>query len=398
MAAQRPKKTTEQFIQEAITKHGDKYDYSKAVYVKTHEKVIIICTEHGEFKQAPADHLSGKGCKPCGIQKRTIAQRFTQEQFLEKAKNVHGDKYDYSKVIYVNSQTHINIICNICRFEFPQIPNSHLQGTGCDKCAHRINHDSQRLTEDEIRQRAKEVHGDKYDYSAMNYKNSQTPITIICTICSETFHQLYGNHITQKQGCPFCYGRYMDTALFIEKAHQKHGMDYDYSKVVYVKSCINVIIICNKTKKEFPQTPNSHLIGSKCPCCSPAGYSRKAIQYLDFMASYYKINIQHALNGGELYIHSYYMDGFAKETNTIYEFNGTIYHGDPRLCNPAHHNYLGHNYGELYKKTIKKQQFIKEAGYNLVVMWEHDWNNALKCVKKIQKLFRKNRQVKHVKP
>ena len=83
----------------------------------------------------------------------------------------------------------------------------------------------------------------------------------------------------------------------------------------------------------------------------------------------------------------------AEETNTIYEFNGTVYHGDPRLCDPTQNNHYGDNYGELYKKTLKKEQFIKEAGYNLVVMWEHDWNNALKCVKKIQKIFRKNRKI-----
>jgi len=389
----RSKKTTEQFIHQAKEIHGDTYDYSNVVYTTTHKNVSITCKIHGDFPQAPSGHLSGSGCNKCSILKRALAQTFTKDTFIKRAKTVHGDAYDYSKVIYVNSQTYVTIICNTCAIEFSQVPNSHLQGTGCDKCAHRINHDSQRLTEDEIKLRAKQVHGDKYDYSLMNYKNSQTTITIICTLCSATFHQLYGNHVTHKQGCPFCYGRYMDTTLFIEKARQIHGIEFDYSKVVYVKSNIKVTIICNKTKVEFSQTPNSHLIGSKCACCSPVRYSRKAIQYLDFMASYYKIHIQHKLNGGELYMNSYYMDGFAQEINTIYEFNGTVYHGDPRLCDPTQNNHYGDNYGELYKKTLKKEQFIKDAGYKLVVMWEHDWNNALKCVKKIQKIFRKNRKI-----
>jgi len=388
------KKTSEQFIQQAKEIHGDTYDYSKVMYTTTHKHVIILCKIHGEFPQAPSSHLSGAGCNKCSIHKRALAQRFTKEAFIEKAKNIHGDAYDYSKVTYVNSQTHITIICNTCHTEFSQVPNSHLQGCGCDKCAHKINHDNQRLSADEIIVRARDVHGDKYDYSTINYINSHLPITMVCKMCSNTFHQLYGNHITQKQGCPFCSGRFMDTALFIEKAQNKHGEEYDYRNVEYTKSNRNVIIICNKTKLEFHQTPNSHLIGSKCPCCSPSRYSRKAVQYLDFMASYHKINIQHKLNGGELYIKPYYMDGFSEEINTIYEFNGTVYHGDPRLCAPSHHNYLGHNYGELYENTLKKAQFIKDSGYKLVVMWEHDWNNAIKCVKKIQKIFRKKRCIK----
>ena len=401
LSSERQKKPVEQFIQEAQEVHRDKngplYKYDLVEYKTTHEDVKIECKIHGIFEQAPSSHLSGRGCEKCGIIKRALSQTFTQEEFIERGKEKHGDKYDYSQVKYINSQTKVIIKCNECGYIFEQIPNSHIQGSGCDKCAHRINHENQRLPEEEIIKRAIEVHGDVYDYSNIKYINSSKPIYIGCKICNNIFTQLYGNHINHKQGCPFCCGRFMDTDIFIEKAKIVHGEDFDYSKVEYNKSNIPVEIICNKTKKSFRQTPNNHLSGNGCPCCSTKRYSKKAIKYLEFIASYNNIEIKHQLNGGEYKIKQsrYSADGYCEKTNTVYEFHGTIYHGDPRFCNPNEYNYLGKNYGELYQKTLEREQFIKDSGYNLVVIWERDWNNAIKCVKRIQRTFRK--KIKNIK-
>ena len=392
------RKPKEQFLKECHEKHKDEignpiYDYSLVEYKSTHEKITIICKTHGHFEQFPSDHLSGNGCNECGILKRTINQRFTQKQFLKKAFEKHGNNYDYSQVNYINSQIKIIIKCNTFEYIFEQQPNSHLQGCGCDKCAHRINHDNQKLTTNNIIIRAKEVHNDIYDYSNINYVNSHTPIDINCKICKNTFVQLYSNHINQKQGCPFCSGRYMDTDIFINNAKKIHNDEFNYDKVKYEKSNIPINIICNKTNKLFLQTPNSHLSGSKCPCCSNKRYSLKAIKYLDFISIYNNIFIKHQLNGGEYTILNtrYKADGYCEETNTIYEFHGTIYHGDPRWCNPNDFNYLGKNYGELYQKTLEREQQIKDVGYNLIVMWEYDWNKINKCIKFLQRKIRNSK-------
>ena len=127
------KLTTEQFIAKAKEINGDTYDYSKVHYVNAHTPVTIICKKHGEFQQMPADHLSGYGCKQCGIERRSQAQALTTDKFIERAKKVHGDKYDYSKVEYINSSTPITIICKK-HGEFQQRPDSHLQGQGCPIC------------------------------------------------------------------------------------------------------------------------------------------------------------------------------------------------------------------------------------------------------------------------
>lgn len=128
------KLTTEEFVAKAKAVHGDRYDYSKVVYVGNKAKVRIICREHGEFEQSPQKHLAGQGCIKC--HRKSMAQRYSlgKRNFIEKANAVHFGLYDYSKVEYVNGHTKVKIICPI-HGVFEQDPASHLRGHGCPKCA-----------------------------------------------------------------------------------------------------------------------------------------------------------------------------------------------------------------------------------------------------------------------
>lgn len=125
--------TTDNFIRKAKLVHGDKYDYSKTEYTNNNTKVLITCPIHGDFLQNAGDHLSGKGCSKCGFEKNRKHFSDTLEDFVEKAKKVHGDRYDYSKVSYVNSQIKVKIGC-AKHGEFLQTPNNHLSGSGCPLC------------------------------------------------------------------------------------------------------------------------------------------------------------------------------------------------------------------------------------------------------------------------
>lgn len=188
--------TTEYFIEKSKKVHGDKYDYSLVKYTNTRTKVKIICPQNHEFWQMPHSHLAGSGCSICyGIVKSTT------EEFIEKAKEVHGNKYDYSLSEYLNATTKVKIICSE-NHEFWQSPNSHLQGSGCPIC---YSVGKQTTTEDFI-EKAKEVHGDKYDYSLVNYTNSSTKVKIICSKNHE-FWQIPNSHLAGC-GCPICYGRF----------------------------------------------------------------------------------------------------------------------------------------------------------------------------------------------
>lgn len=121
--------TRDEFITKARAVHGDKYDYSKVVYVNQSVDVIIICPEHGEFLQRPNNHYMGAGCPLC-----TGNHKMTTETFIKRAREIHGDKYDYSKSVYVNSKTKLIISCPE-HGDFEQSPDKHLSGHGCPMCA-----------------------------------------------------------------------------------------------------------------------------------------------------------------------------------------------------------------------------------------------------------------------
>lgn len=174
--------------------HGDKYDYSKVVYVDSVTPVCIICPNHGEFMQTPRSHFLGKGCLECSYDKF----RLTTEDFIERSIKVHGDKYDYSKTEYVNSYSKVCIICPK-HGEFFQRAQAHMDGHGCPKC-------SKGCTEIMVEQ-AINVHGDKYDYSKVEYVNNKTHVVIICPEHGE-FKQTPKDHVLKEYECPKCHPHY----------------------------------------------------------------------------------------------------------------------------------------------------------------------------------------------
>lgn len=127
-------KTTEEFIEQAKAIHGDRYDYSKVDYINNHTNVIIICPIHGEFKQLPTNHLKGEGCYECGKIRTSDSKKVSIEESIRKAKIIHGNFYDYSKVTYNKVADKVAIICPI-HGKFEQTMNNHLAGQGCPKCA-----------------------------------------------------------------------------------------------------------------------------------------------------------------------------------------------------------------------------------------------------------------------
>jgi very-short-patch-repair endonuclease len=251
--------TTEEFIANAKEKHGDTYDYSKVEYINANTNIIIICRQHGEFLQTPHGHLRPSGCNNCGIENACNIRRKDIEQFIEEANQIHNNKYDYSRVDYINSITKVRIICRE-HGEFLQTPPSHLNGSGCSKCAGKYVYNN-----DEFIERAKEKHRDRYDYSKVDYKYAKERVIIICKNHGE-FEQESYSHLNGS-GCPKCANKYSPTNNeYIEKAREKHCDTYDYSRVDY-KCCKERVIIICKTHGEFNQNAGSHLNGSGCPAC-----------------------------------------------------------------------------------------------------------------------------------
>ena len=453
------RKTQEKFIEEAINIHGNIYDYSKVNYVNTDTKVIIICKKHGEFEQIPHSHsITGNGCHKCGDERVRNKLQSKQEEFIEKATKIHGDRYNYSKVNYNGCFNKVLITC-LVHGDFEQQPASHIAGRGCPKCAAISRTLVQTDTQDTVIQKFRAIHGARYDYSLVQYEKSCIPVKIICRIHG-IFLQKPNNHISEQSGCPKCAGTYKRNTLdfkedaikvhdtkydysksvfngrhskliitcnihgdfeqeagvhlsgggcnkcgiisainktsksqdqFIKDASSIHGNKYDYSKVYYVNCKTKVIIIC-KNHGEFKVTPSNHLKSRECPKCYPQ-HSKIQIHWLHYIQMTNSYTIHHAeSDNGEYKIPetNYKVDGYCKETNTVYEFHGDFWHGNPKRFNPNDTNRITKTtFGELYQRTQKKKYKIQELGYNYVEMWEHDWKRAIKSVIKIQRMWRK---------
>ena len=261
-----------------------------------------------------------------------MPKRITTAQFIEKAKLIHGDIYDYSNVVYENSYTKVKIGCGI-HGEFEQTPNSHLSKKGCFECGKDSMANKQTLTTAQFIEKAKLKHGDKYDYSNVVYENNSTKVKIICKEHEVEFEQTSKNHIKNHQGCFKCF-------------HKLH-------------------------------------------------YSKMSIDWLNFISKKDNITIQHALNSGEYPIPDtrYKADGYCIETNTIYEFHGDYWHGNPLRYSSHDKTYYGETFGNLYANTTKKEQQIRDLGYILIVIWESDWIKLNKCVRILQQKYKNSKLI-----
>ena len=257
--------TVKDFVYKAKQVHSNKYNYSNINFVNLNTKITITCPVHGDFEQTPAAHLTGKGCRKCGIFSRGLKKKLTTEKFIIKATQVHGNKYDYSKVVYVSAHTKVIIICHE-HGEFLQTPANHLYGKNCYKCGRVVTGLNKRTLIDDFLKKAKQVHGCKYDYSKVDYINTNTKITITCPVHGD-FEQIPANHLFGAN-CSKCSKVHRPTTEeFINRAIQVHGNKYDYSKVVYTTTVEKIKIIC-KIHGVFEQTPNGHLSGRGCVKCS----------------------------------------------------------------------------------------------------------------------------------
>jgi Zn finger protein HypA/HybF involved in hydrogenase expression len=133
---ERPEKryTTEKFVRLAKDKHGDTYEYKNVHYTFSNVKVSITCKVHGDFMMTPANHLTGLGCDKCADARNGLACRKSQEQYLQECYEVWGDTYDYSLLDYVHAKHKVKIRCRK-HGVFEKIPNKHLNGQGCPRCA-----------------------------------------------------------------------------------------------------------------------------------------------------------------------------------------------------------------------------------------------------------------------
>lgn len=229
------KVTTEEFKNRGKKTHNGKYDYSKSEVNGIHNKVCIIChekdengVEHGEFWQAPNDHLRGQGCPKCRGKKVWNSRgRFTVEKVKNDLRKIHGDEYDYSLFTeYKNNRTKIPVICKK-HGVFYVTPNNHLRGRGCPLCKGFKISEKQRLPLEEVIKRIKDVHGDKYQISDdFEYKNNQDKIKLICIVHGEFYQNPF--NLWRGVGCPKCNKSKLENEVSL--ILDRNGVEYEEQK------------------------------------------------------------------------------------------------------------------------------------------------------------------------
>lgn len=356
--------TQEEFIAKANIVHNNKYDYSKTKYVNQYTKVIITCPEHGDFCTTPGIHLAGHRCPKCGLAGTARAHLLTTATFIRKAKDVHGEKYDYSKVRYVHNKIPVLITCPI-HGDFSQNPRTHLQGKGCPKCGRMRHKEKMTHSKEWFVKEARKVHGNKYSYERTNYTRREDKVIITCPIHGD-FKQKVDTHLAG-HGCPKCFndakskrmkdGKASEMAKmqvksreqFIKDAIAKHGDFYNYDKVVYKHSCIKVTITC-PIHGDFRMQPNAHLNGHCCPRCRETIGERAISLFLE--RNKYIFTYQHRIyykdqNGTKRY---FIVDFYLPNTNTIIEFNGR-----------QHYIPIGFFGGEKsFRRQVKRDDLLRE--------------------------------------
>jgi hypothetical protein len=361
------KLTTEGFIQRAKQIHGDEYEYDEVEYKNSKTLVKIRCKKHGIFEQTPTIHINFE----CGCPKCYKTETFTTEIFIEKAKSIHGDKYDYSLSNYINANTLLKIICKNHGI-FEQKPVNHYC-SNCPECGGK-----RRLTTELFIKKSKLIYGDKYDFSKSIINNNTDKVEIICPKHGSFFKR--PKCFFKGEACRKCLPKKprLTVEIFKERSNKIHNNIYDYSLITkenFPGSDGKVLIKC-KYHGIFEQNTHSHSSGRGCPNCK-VFISRAETEWLD------NLNIPKEWGQQIIYINELKIkpDAYDAETKTIYEFYGDYWHGNPDVF-PADKINTRTNGNktmkELYDKTMEKEKIIKEAGYNLITMWEKDWKEYKK--------------------
>lgn len=286
-------------------------------------------------------------------------RKYNTEIFIEKAKLIHGDKYDYSLVDYKGSKIKIKIKCNKCGTIFEQVPASHLQGVGCRKCKSKENSEKQKTTISKFVEKSKAVHGDKYDYSLVNYINCDTKVKIKCNKCCNIFEQTPYVHVNLKCGCPKCNTTRRTTEQFIEESKLIHGDKYDYSLVDYKSIWKNVKIICKK-HGVFEQIPHNHLEGKGCRKCK----SSKGENIIEAFLKHKNINYIPQYRIGKL---SY--DFYVTDYNLFIEYNGGQHYTFVKYFHKTIHDFHRQLHHDWLKRKYAKTNNIKLL---VIPYWEYE--------------------------
>ena len=365
----RQKYTILELLEKFNVVHQKKYKYNIQEYKNIFQKIEIICPNHGSFHQTVSNHLKGKGCRKCANEAKIGKNLKPIDTLFEEFQKVHKGRYDYSKVEYKRGDIKIEIICPV-HGSFFQFPYIHKQGNGCPKCGIEKSIKSNTLTNKTVIEQFKKVHGNKYDYSMIQYEKNNMRIEIICPEHG-SFFQTPLNH-KNGRGCRKCAALSISEKLtlprdkIISQFRIIHNNKYNYSKMDYIKTMGKVEIIC-PDHGSFFQKPNDHKNGQGCPRCK---FNKNEEFLMDFFKEY-RVNINHR---DKNLISPLEIDILIPDFKFGIEHNGLLWHSYGISNWSATNNYDKLNKNRHLEKTIS----MEEQGYQLF----HIREDHLLCQKK----------------
>lgn len=301
------------------------------------------------------------------------------EKFFKEAPIIHNNYFDYSSIKEIqNVDQKLPIICKIHGI-FYQSMFSHVnEKHGCDACS-RLNKSNNIRNAGIVNNKkaALEKHGDRYDYTKTDFSLKTNKVIITCKIHGD-FNQDLDRHL-QGRGCHKCGGSFLATFdEILIRCNKIHGNTYDYSSCIYLGFEKKMEIKCKK-HGSFWQTPHIHIIAEAgCPTCVHR-ISQGEIEWLNSLGipddkEHRNVCIRFANSKRKIMA-----DGYDSVTNTIYEYYGDYYHGNPKIyfgdkakqINP----HTKSSYEKLYQNTLDKETIIIENGYRLITIWESDWKS-----------------------
>lgn len=353
--------TFEWFLESARATHGDRYDYSSVVWANATTPVDIKCDRHGVFTQKPTLHIkAGHGCPTCGKESAASALSYSQEDFLSKCREVHGDRYDLSRVIYKGAKVKVNVVCRDHGSFWPSPGNFTNRASGCPKCRDAQTSERSRNTFEQYLQQFHDAHGERYEYAEVFYDDGRAMVRAMCPEHGE-FTQLASDH-ARGIGCQKCFYTIYDQDSFIAAARKAHGDKYDYSKVVYKRAVDRVKIVC-PIHGEFEQAPTYHAAaGQGCRKCATNGPSKPQVEIHGYLSQYAPCVMDHVFSGKKE------IDIFVPSLNLGVEFHGLIWHSTKYAKNPTH----------IHEKT----RLASAGGIRLVHIFQDEWEFRKDAVKK----------------
>lgn len=304
-----------------------------------------------------------------------MVKKLTTDEFIKRVKEIHGDKYDYSKTEYKNSRSDVIIICKK-HGPFNQTASSHLSGRNCKKCKYESMGKSFRKDLNSFILESNKIHNYLYDYSNVKYKSAHDKVDIICKIHG-TFKQTPHEHL-KGYGCIKCRNEMLsfkykiDTHEFIDRSVEVHGYLYDYSRVNYEDCRTPIIIICKK-HGSFNQIPYYHIQGRGCPKCSSSKGEEKISKILSDIGVEFEVErkFEHCRAKNALPF-----DFYIPSKNLLIEYDGI-----------QHFESIDVFGGESQLKTQKyydliKTRFAKSNNIKLLRIPYYDYENIENILKK----------------